>query len=326
MTVRVYSLVDVLKQLNGDSTQYLAPNSNEIVSQFVQGEETAVLQPGWTETTYTPYPFLVADRDGPVGFWMLSDPVSSTTAFDSSPYPQKIMGVVGGTVTFGVAGGPVGSLTTATFDGTSGNVLPGNSTDWDVTASGFWTIECWCKPTTTTPGTVVYPMTWINTVAGTRTGLRLVETTTGKIRTERWCNGVNTSTATSGATMSTSNWNHVVGTWDGTNTTIYLNGTANVAADATAWGTVTGQNVRMGSGAGTNFFGGGITLCAIYPATLSAQQVTDHFNWASAANETGAYTYGYGAPTKYGFSRYPNPPGHGSSAWGLAVWGGFTWG
>jgi hypothetical protein len=320
---RVYTLQDVLGQLNQDSQVFIDSNPDEPVNQFMQGEEVLKFNETHSFNDWTPYPWLVANFDGPTGLWLLGDPASSTSAFDSTPYLGKNFGTVPGSgVTFGGVS-PINGATSAAF--TSANTGIATPANYSIAAGQSWTIEAWVKPTGAAPTTIGRLIDFESTP--TRNGLLFFQTTssysvTGAIQLERWVNGASTTSVIS-ATLSTINWTHAVGVYDGATLRLYINGSQVASsADATAWISAT-PFVQMGTNLAGSMYG-----CAIYPVALSSTQVAAHYAWGTATTTNGAYTYGFGSPTKYGWFTYPNPPSRGSNRWGSAIWNNasFTWG
>ena len=274
MPVRVYSLTDVLKQLNQDSTQYVAPDTSELVSQFVQGEENLIVQPTkWTANDWTPYPFLVADQDGPTSFWLLADPPGSTTAFDSNPYGPPRNGTVNGNVVFGMnaagamSSGGEGSLRPVT---TSSAFRPGPRTRGAVVGGQVWATPhpfgmpsaafygtaltgafinlpfnaAFNPPTTWSGEAWVYVVGWPgNTNAGiiecrhssVFTGFLIGGLTpNGSLFTSIGNGTVNTTISSVPGIFKFGQWAHVAVTYDGANANVYYNG--NLVAGPTAVG------------------------------------------------------------------------------------------
>jgi hypothetical protein len=133
-------------------------------------------------------------------------------------------------------------------------------------------------------------------------------------------------------------WHHMVGTYDGTNLSLYLDGV--LVAGPTAvpplamsrdrfW--IAGDNCLQTAESGGNAFvalnnlTGYIANVGLYNVALSAQAVANHYSWSQAGNPA-AFRYGAGFPAQYGKFAYPTPPLRGTNLWGSAVWGAFTWG
>src|SRR5260221_10757093 len=136
---RVYTLQDVLDQLHDDASVFIDTSPNEPVNQFLQSLETVIGKPAWSDTSYTPYPWLVANQDGPTGFWLLGDPAGATFVFDSSPYVGKSQGTPTA-VTFGQAS-QIAGATSGNFNGTSSTI----DTGFTCPAATSFSFECCFK-------------------------------------------------------------------------------------------------------------------------------------------------------------------------------------
>jgi hypothetical protein len=94
-------------------------------------------------------------------------------------------------------------------------------------------------------------------------------------------NGWYTTGTTCSITATPSNWNHVVGTYDGSNLRIYLNGVlANTNGSAISGSVTGGSNLQMmQSDAGNVSYGNGtIAVARIYDTALSAANIKQNFN------------------------------------------------
>lgn len=328
MTIRVYSLLDVLQQLNSDSTQYMAPNANEVVSQFINGDETLSASANWSLSNSTPYSFLVADQHGPEGFWLLNDPVAAASAFDSNPYNFKWPGVTHGTVTFG-SGGPMNGLNAATFDGSTAYITAPSSgvgAQFDYSGTSSYTIAAWVY-LGAAAGVGIWPRIIERETYVTRNGWSLlINNSSTSVYSERWAAGVVTSSPSFSLTLNT--WTRVIVTYDGAKIHLYINGaeigtgTATVASVTAQAGAVTLGGVTA---VGGSFFNGRVAAAGAYPVALTPAQVALDYAWATASNVDGSRST-YNNVGKRGLFSYPNPPRRGSNLWGSALWGSFTWG
>jgi hypothetical protein len=81
--------------------------------------------------------------------------------------------------------------------------------------------------------------------------------------------------------LSTNNWYHVCGTYNGTTMNLYINGL--LASTTNSSGTIqyTGSLSNLGigyNGAGSSFFPGRIAIAKIYSKSLSSQEVLQNYN------------------------------------------------
>ena len=308
---RVLTLQDVIGQISGEAQEYIDPNPDEMLNQFALVGETLKIQPTlWTLNNWTPYPWLVANADGPTGLWLLGDPVAPANAFDSMPYLTggKNPAAINGTVTFGVAGVFVG-LNAATFDGTTGYL----SSAWQSAPGNAWALEAWINSSSGTTQ---------QTAVGT-SAVNLGLNASGQAFLTDGTHTIVGSTALNGA------WHYLAATWDGTTARLYVDG-SQVGTSTTVTGNTTATAMTIGrdQGASSHFWNGKLAAVGIYPNTLSAAAIANHNTWGTAAKENGAYTYNFGSPTKRGWFPYPLPPQRGSNRWNSAIWNNasFTWG
>ena len=84
--------------------------------------------------------------------------------------------------------------------------------------------------------------------------------------------------AESNSTVSTSQWYHLAGTWNGSTVTLYVNGTAQTT---TASATTIGYNTDFPATIGrysSNYFNGLIDEVALFDSALSASDITSIYN------------------------------------------------
>lgn len=293
MPIRTYGLLDVLKVLNGDSTPFVEPNASELTSQLITVGETLKVQPtSWQEQAYVPYPFLVADQDGPTGFWLLSDPVGATSAFDSNPYlvgGKWPMALQAGAVTFGVAG-PFSGASAANFDGTAAYF---RAASFPMPAAGAaYSFEAWVKQASTTGDQDILSMG-----QGT-SGTSYLHLSAGVPMFDA-CVAAGTATriTSSGGALTVGTWHHIVGTYDGSNMRLYVDGA--LVAGPTAIATGAGNGGIYIGGAGSTYWNGSLYGCAFYPVALSAQQVANHYAWGTSSAVTNDATYGQTTSSPY---------------------------
>jgi Concanavalin A-like lectin/glucanases superfamily len=296
---RVYTLQDVLGQLNNDSSAYIDTNPNEPVNQFMAGNERLKFNRTESFTDWTPYPWLVVHNDTPTGIWLLSDPVAPATAFDSCA-TQKHMATVTGTVTFQQTG-PYAGAKAALFDGSTGFADAGGAAAlWDPSGTKSFSIEAWIKPSTVD---TTFRRACGNEHAGNKGAFLLWQSANGWGLVRGDSSGV--TDAAYGGAPSAGTWAYVAGTYDGTNIRTYVNGSL-VATQASSRSVDTaGGTFRMGGTAGGGLFASAQYGVAVWNTVLTATQIANHYAWGTAANATNAYTYNYGSPVKYGWFVYP---------------------
>lgn len=219
--------------------------------------------------------------DTPVAYWRLGEP-SGTTAYDASG--SAFHGTYGGTVTLNQAATPIKSdnNTSALFDGSTGNVaIPaGLST---AGYSGF-SVECWVKLANTT--FVQNPRLIANSHTDSdNKGFELYIQKSANSFNMTIGNGSTFANANWVTTLDT-NWHHVIGTWNGTTITLYVDGTSRATASLSGTMGTPSSAIALGYADTYNgdFLPGSLDECAIYNYALTGTQVTNHFNAAAAVN------------------------------------------
>jgi hypothetical protein len=99
-----------------------------------------------------------------------------------------------------------------------------------------------------------------------------------------WTYNGTTVTNCTGSTLSTGTNYHIVGTYDGTNMKLYVNGSlANTVAFTASFPT-NANSLLVGSwDTTTNYFDGRVDEAAVYNRALTAQEISDHYSIGNAA-------------------------------------------
>ena len=222
-----------------------------------------------------------------------SQQLSATTS------PGLASNLVTAGVTFGAAALISGdaAAAAATFNGTTGYVaLPSSGLP---SGNGAWTLECWFKISANPAGNAVMLNIGPNSANANAT---LYLDNTGKAHVG--VNQIFTFLSSAGA-VSLNTPHHLVGIWNGTTLSGYLDnvslGTATPAALA-----LTQSNGYIGAyGGGTTNFPGIIAEAAVYTTALSSARVTAHYNAATA----GGYAAAVQADAPYVYMRLNDPVG-----------------
>jgi hypothetical protein len=208
------------------------------------------------------YRYLVLN-DGPVGWWPLSDVVSSVSAVDSSGNLHN--GTPTG-VTFGAAGHRPDGATVATFNGTTSRIAIADAAIFHLGDVG--SIECWVKRSAVSLGALVVLFD------GNTNAVALQIDTDNKIRVAK-SGGLQIVKSTV-AIADTTTWHHIAYTKNGSASTLYLDG-VNVT------GAVTDQTLSNSNGltigatpAPASFYPGALSDVAYYSYALSAAAVLAH--------------------------------------------------
>jgi len=80
---------------------------------------------------------------------------------------------------------------------------------------------------------------------------------------------------------------HVVGTYDGSSQKLYINGALVNSAALTGAITTNSTALTIGSWSAQEYFSGVIDEAAVYPLTLTPQQVLTHYNVGTSSSEIG---------------------------------------
>jgi len=225
----------------------------------------------------TNYPSTVL-ADSPVGYWRLDETVSP----GSTATNLGSLGAAGnGTYFAGVAGGQPGAVTNDTdtaagFDGVSGKLeVPYNAA---LNATPF-SLECWAKPgflAATDYAAVVSAR-----VPDPEAGYTFyVPPNSTNSQWQFWTGNGGNWNVQLGPLLASNQWTHLVGTYDGTNQSFYVNG-ALAASAPLAFTPNPSSLLRIGAGGSdTNSlycFNGTIDELAVYTNALSPSQVVTHY-------------------------------------------------
>lgn len=250
---------------------------------------------------------------GPVGYWKMDDNVSgnSQTLVDSSTYGNTGTTYYGANATgmnckiIGKYGG--GCL----LDGTDDYVDIGDNT---ALRPANVTLETWIKPTGTHPnsgriiekgwgGSPTYASYILRWCDSSQTGC--TSGTYNRISFDIGKSGGYTSVL-SNTTDFNDRWTHVVGTYDGQNLKIYINGVLENSTPETNAIVYTSTNLFIGryNGAGSYYYNGSIDDVRIYNYARTQKQILEDMNAGhpSVGSPVGSYAgywkfdEGYGNP------------------------------
>jgi hypothetical protein len=226
----------------------------------------------WEARNTTAYSQVVIS-DQPASYWKL-DEAAGTTATDT-------MGAVNGTYTSGPvlnqATGVKDAGTAVTFNGTGDWITMADV--YGFTGNAAFTLEAWVQPTAATTQSrrilskTLSSVGWNFYLQPSTAGLPDVPNMVTLARSD--AGGVS-DFATSTTALTPGTWYHVVGTYDGTNMRVYINGALEkTRASSRAVGSTVISTRISHSTAGQ--FGGSMDEVAIYTSALSAQQIGEHY-------------------------------------------------
>jgi hypothetical protein len=231
-------------------------------------ERIGVIDGAVSATPDTSYQATILSEGGLLACYRLNQLLGSE-ASDYSGHARH--GTINGGVTLGTSGLLTGGDKAMTFDGSSGYIsLP---TSFIPTSSHAWTIECWCKITSFVSGGHVMVGMGTSSSGETAQILYTSNGTTAAFQLSTFGTDI-----TGPTTLSTGTIYHVVGTYDGTNIRLYMNGSL-IAGPLSASLNLVATFALIGAqGTGPNeFFNGVVDEVAIYNASLTSSQISNHY-------------------------------------------------
>jgi PKD repeat protein len=224
---------------------------------------------------------------GPTDYWRLGETTGST-AYDYASFNDLTMY---GNYTRGTAGAIGGDTNAATtFDGSSGY----GATSTAIPGPNTFTIEAWFNTTSTTGGKIVSFGDQNQTLSGNY-DRHIYMDPSGKVWFGVYNNGSYTIN-TSGA-LNDGQWHQVIGELSPAGMVMYVDGIKVGINTGTNVGQAYSGYWRVGGDTpwnGNPFFNGAIDDVAIYPSTLSALQVQQHYSDSGRTVIGGTPTDTYG--------------------------------
>jgi glucose/arabinose dehydrogenase len=226
----------------------------------------------------------VVMADSPVAYWRLGE-ASGATAVDSR---GNSSGTYVASPTLAVAGAITGDSDTAvTFNGSTQKVTVADSTPFRAVGAASFSVEVWFKHT---PGAGFQLLA--TSLSGVDDGWAMYSQADVFGWGRQPTSGADAYADHAGA-VSAGIWHHAVGTFDGTNLRLYLDG-ALAAGPTASGGSLPSDSAFMIASetvaTGTNWFNGTLDEVAFYNYALSATRVAAHYT----AGTTGG---GVGDPT-----------------------------
>ena len=223
-----------------------------------------------TWTVSTTYRDRVLATSGLVSYWRLGEAAGATTAADAK-------GTNPGTYQNGVVLGRPGLITgdtntAADFDGVNDQVLVRDAASLDMTSR--ISIEAWVKIDALPPAGQVKTLV---TKSSSSYELTLYDSN-GRGSLALRLNGTLYSLVVPAGTFAAGGRYHVVGTYDGAATRLYVNGTQVASAARSGSIAVSTADLVIGSSWGTDSVDAILDEVAVYNAALPATTVQDHYN------------------------------------------------
>lgn len=233
-------------------------------------------------------------QDSPKAYYRLGDaPTPLATARNSGTAGAGLNGTHLG-ATHGNEGVIEGSANASShYNGTGSRTTVPYSPAINPPSQQPFTIEAWVRPTIDGQGNAQVPL-FNRHSAGNRQGWVFFQRDSGTGWNFRMYNeaGSTPSVDITGGPYTVGAWTQIAATWDGANTTLYVNGQLAASAAGTY---VANSDIPFGIGAyssdaaGDNAFTGYVDEVAWYSNALSAEQILAHFNDATDTARTAAY-------------------------------------
>jgi hypothetical protein len=228
--------------------------------------------------------------DSPEAYYPLNESVGSLTVADATGHAHT--GTVHGGVTFGAASLLAGDPATgARFDGSSGYIsIPFAA----ALNSALFSVEVWVE---VTGGNGGYRALVSNRdLAGGSEGWVLYDKDSNQFAAWAAAGGGSWNHADATATTTLSTGYYMVGTWDGTNTRLYLNGALVATSANGSYLRQSVQELRIGAGQNEStpafFLPGLLQKVAIYQSVLTPTQITAHYTAGTTAGSSVAASVG----------------------------------
>jgi hypothetical protein len=218
------------------------------------------------------------ESDAPLAYYRVGE-ASGTSAADSSGHGNT--GTYAGSgVTYAQAGAISGDTNTAVlFNGSTGKMTLPTSVNPET---GSFTFECWIK-VSAYPGGGTSILANYNTPSS-NIGAGFGMNTSGQVN---WTvvNGSGSFVSITSSAITTGVYHHLVGTYDGTTSKFYFDGSL-VGSTTTTFSANTTDAIQVGSSPYNDYHPGYVDEVAIYSTALSASRVTAHYNAATTPPST----------------------------------------
>lgn len=215
-----------------------------------------------------------------VGHWKLDE--TSGTTINAEVGSN---GTFSGAASVSSSSGKIG--TSINFDGTNDGISVPNSASLENFTA--FTLAAWVYQTQASQAAASRIISKSDTVSGDNYALRLTNDNVGaSFRME--VDGDNQTDLNSNTDIQENEWTHIVGTWDGSNMRLYINGSEDSASPVAKSGTIDadGKALMIGThedAPALRRFEGLIDDVRVYDAALSAAEVRDLYEYSGPAIE-----------------------------------------
>lgn len=242
------------------------------------------------------YPQVVL-ADSPASYWRLGELRRNASAGDSAGSVTGTYGGVNysganGTITGlplpGCAGPIQGDANTAQYFDIARQNLVDLGNTYGFTGVTPFSAEAWVQP-------LALSSTWnivISKVGNNANGFQgwqIVVHNDGSAQFFRSLNGVQKTAQSATGAVPTNTWSHLVGTYDGTTSRLYINGALAASIADTQSLVATTFHTFIANDGGANYFTGSIAEVAVYNTALSATRIAAHYNAARFATNAPAF-------------------------------------
>jgi hypothetical protein len=206
--------------------------------------------------------------DSPRAYWRLGESSGASAADQTT---NRNTGTYLGGPSLGQGGALTGDSNAAVaLDGANDTIRASSS----ASLSPVWgmALEAWIRPTTMPASNA--------TIIRKNGQYQLRITSGGRAIFRLWKGGVAYDLGTVPGLVTTASWTHLVGSWDGSTMTVYVNGVARASRSLSARSDgSTGEPLYLGSSSGGGeFLSGRLDEVAIYGAGLSPTRVAAHWD------------------------------------------------
>ena len=212
--------------------------------------------------------------DTPQSYWRLGDLVAGSSAADAK---GTVTGTYSGQFQRGMPGAVQGDNDSCVFF-RSGYVDMG--VVYPMSGTQAFSIEAWVQLQLMPGGVESIIGNYYQNGSGFQ-GYGMAINQNGFIECWRALNGTFTTAGTANNVMPLGQWTHIVGTYDGTNVKLYVNGTLMQTTASSLAIAATGSNFRIASDNIGNNLPAMVDEAAVYNYALTQTQVQTHYNSAS---------------------------------------------
>lgn len=223
---------------------------------------------------------LTVTPDSPYGYWQFQE-TSGTSAADSGTGNHAMTHTNGPTVGVSTTLGAIPKA--VTYDGSNDYSTTGAQSDYNVSASGTFSLEIWVKTTSSSFGTICG---WGDgTDPGFTINLQINDASAGQVATYCKDGSGNDLKLYASANINNGSWHHLVVTSvAGGSLTLYVDGSAAASTSTSRYTKSTSRTVWVAANSGSGQYANATASeVAIYKTALSSARVLAHYQAGIAA-------------------------------------------